>query len=636
MVEPPVFASRVIVDPRERLCNRVCANLLREANYYTTSDEKVRKIKEDASIVLQSDPEFVLQLAYYCREVLNIRSTSNFLLALAASDSRSKQYLPAYFGKSVRLPSDLLEVVELIQTLSPKATEGKVYVPKVLQIAIQEKFPEFNVYQLGKYCSEGKRKRALKTNKLKMIKESNERELEEAKQRGESPQVSRNKRTRRPATEDAVVQELKINKRKLSMKQVVRLCHLKEPAREVMCILGKRYPADPDVFAASKLSAFGPFKAKLAGKRMKIPTPRTWETEVSMKGNCADVWEDLVKSAKLPFMAMLRNLRNMILTGVDLTTHNINIARLQDPDEIANSRLFPFRFLSAFQAIKVDIEELNALKEHREVAKPVKRNGKKAKYTAKTLRPAEVISLETIRDYKEALETAIRISTTLNVKPIMGHSVIFCDVSGSMRTPISGGSGLGSITDCMQIAVLLGLMLRSVCKSVDFKIFSSIKPGRTKKCWLPVDIEGNNILEEMDKVLELASMLGGGTDFPYDYVDQITREGVHIDNMFIFSDMMVSPGKNEFANSASGKSNSIAKVLKRYRKNVNPQMKFVTVDLAGQGRSLVGAELDNDLLNIEVTGYSDAILRLVSELQISQVEAVKEAAIKMTGPAVSN
>jgi len=634
MVDEVSFESVVINDPRERLCNRVCANLLREANYYTTSDEKISRLRADLHLVSQSDPEFVCQLAYYAREVLNIRTTSNFLLAWASTNTRTKPFLPAYFNASVRLPSDLLEVVELIQVLSSKAVEGKVYIPKVLQIAIKDKFPEFNIYQLGKYCSEGKRKRGLKARKDKRINDSNRAELEEAATRNEATHASRNKRMNRKAREREESKEEvpSFDKKKLSMKQVVRLCHLKEPAKEVMAILGKRYPENEDVFNASKLAQSGQFKPKLAGKRMKIPTPRTWETEVSMKGNRAEVWESLVKEAKLPFMAMVRNLRNMIETGVDEATHNINIARLNDPDEVGNSRMFPFRFLSAFEAIKVDMTYLQQLKEFSD---PDTLSGN-AKRIAKLKRPVEVISLETMTNYKLALENSIRIATSLNVKPIMGNSVIFCDVSGSMRTPISGGSGLGSVRDCMQIGILLGLMLRSVCKNVDFKVFSSKKPGKTNKCWLNVDVQDGSILDQMESVLELASKLGGGTDFPYDYVDKITRDREHIDTMFIFSDMMVSPGKNEFASTDSGKSNSISKVLDKYRKTVNPKMKFVTIDLAGSGRSLTGGEFDNDFLNLEVTGYSDAILRLVSELQISQIEAVTEAALAVVGRQQSN
>lgn len=52
----------------------------------------------------------------YTRLELNIRTTANFLLALAANHDECRKYLKYYFAKSIRLPSDWIEVAELYQT----------------------------------------------------------------------------------------------------------------------------------------------------------------------------------------------------------------------------------------------------------------------------------------------------------------------------------------------------------------------------------------------------------------------------------------------------------------------------------------------------------------------------------------
>ena len=49
---------------------------------------------------------------------------------------------------------------------------------------------------------------------------------------------------------------------------------------------------------------------------MKLPVPETWETQVSLKGNKAETWQALLDHNKLPFMAMLRNLRNLIKANI--------------------------------------------------------------------------------------------------------------------------------------------------------------------------------------------------------------------------------------------------------------------------------------------------------------------------------
>src|ERR1700678_2029109 len=86
------------------------------------------------------------------------------------------------------------------------------------------------------------------------------------------------------------------------------------PTSSVMCILGKKYPTTQEEFTKSGLT--GTFEPARAGKRMKLPVPETWETLLSAKGNKASTWEELIEHKKLPFMAMLRNIRNLIFTGI--------------------------------------------------------------------------------------------------------------------------------------------------------------------------------------------------------------------------------------------------------------------------------------------------------------------------------
>jgi hypothetical protein len=157
-------------------------------------------------------------------------------------------------------------------------------------------------------------------------------------------------------------------------------------------------------------------------------------------------------------------------------------------------------------------------------------------------------------------------------------------------------------------------MLKFVCESSEVRVFSS--PSRTSngKCHLPADLEGDNILENMDRVLAMQQSLGGGTDFPFDFIEELIESKTHIDQMFIFSDMMISPGTDAMSHTISGENWTVASILQAYREQVNPNMLFVTVDLAGHGRSVLGAELEDDFRNILITGYSDAILRLVSEI----------------------
>ena len=67
----------------------------------------------------------------------------------------------------------------------------------------------------------------------------------------------------------------------ITLQQLVRKLHIAEPVQFVMALVGKKYPATLEEFYAARLS--GVFNPDLAGKRMKLQTPETWETQVSLK-----------------------------------------------------------------------------------------------------------------------------------------------------------------------------------------------------------------------------------------------------------------------------------------------------------------------------------------------------------------
>jgi telomerase protein component 1 len=73
----------------------------------------------------------------------------------------------------------------------------------------------------------------------------------------------------------------------LTMKDLVELCHIKA-TKLTSAIVGAKYPKTKEEF--EKKFGEGGFDESLAGKRMKLTTPVTWETELSQKGNKPEVW----------------------------------------------------------------------------------------------------------------------------------------------------------------------------------------------------------------------------------------------------------------------------------------------------------------------------------------------------------
>jgi len=94
-----------------------------------------------------------------------------------------------------------------------------------------------------------------------------------------------------------------------------------------------------------------------------LETPYTWETELSRVGrqrfdSAADkkeavrkVWQELIASRRMGYMATLRNLRNMLDVQMDKESIEQVCNYLANAEAVAKSRQLPFRFLSAFNEV---------------------------------------------------------------------------------------------------------------------------------------------------------------------------------------------------------------------------------------------------------------------------------------------
>lgn len=81
----------------------------------------------------------------------------------------------------------------------------------------------------------------------------------------------------------------------------------------------------------------------------------TWENAVSdlkARVGAKKVWDAM--APHLPYMAALRNLRNMDEAGIDPKRARALADRLADPAEVAKSRQFPFRFYTAYREAPSD------------------------------------------------------------------------------------------------------------------------------------------------------------------------------------------------------------------------------------------------------------------------------------------
>jgi len=396
--------------------------------------------------------------------------------------------------------------------------------------------------------------------------------------------------------------EKELKQRSFTLKQLIRQLHISKPVKAVMSLLGKKYPSNFEDFIQSKLE--GEYDADKAGKRMKLPIPETWETQVSMFGNKAEVWERLIDHKKLPYMAMLRNLRNMIKSGISEKHHNLVIRKLQDEGAVINSKQFPFRFFSAYEVLDELLAEFNNYKEwllnpseEMKQTKPkvgqLKRGAKKEK-TKKE--PSDMnYDDQLIKRYKTALDNALKVATRFNVSPIKGSTAIFINLGQEMQLNVGGsGKSLGKQARTIaDIAALMGLMLKYACEYSKLNVYIS---GIVHK---DIKLDPGTILDNMKALSELKNFSSNRFCLE-DCFMEFLQNREHFDNLIILG--------NGVSNTEFHKS-----FLKKYRAMINKDLLFVNVNLSHAECGLMeNLEFNHDN-DISISGYSDSILRFIAE-----------------------
>lgn len=285
-----------------------------------------------------------------------------------------------------------------------------------------------------------------------------------------------------------------------------------------------------------------------------LNTPYTWETELSIKGNTKEVWEQLINSKKVGYMALLRNLRNILTVN----PNNIQLVLdfIQSPEAVKNSKQLPFRFYSAYKAIGGE------------------------GHAAYFHDPFQIRAVTfNMNDAITALQNAMECST-MNLETIPGKTILVNDDSGSMRwTSVSHNS---SIT-CAEIAALMMAISHKICEQSITSSFSS-----TYRI-MPLD-KRNGILSNTKKVVE--NCQGGATRMEKIF-QYLCHHNIVADRIVIFSDDQ----SHGYPDSA----------WRMYKETIAPNAWLHLIDLAGYG-----TQVFNSTDNVTYTpGWSEKILQFI-------------------------
>lgn len=176
-----------------------------------------------------------------------------------------------------------------------------------------------------------------------------------------------------------------------------------------------------------------PTKAIQAFKEGTLETADTWESSISATGgdqeSKAKEWIRLVEEHRLGYLALLRNLRNIIEVAPSRQwVQKYLLPSIADATAIKKSRIYPYQIYSAFKAI-------------------------------------DTISN---RMLQVALEDAFTLACR-NIVPLTGKTLVILDVSGSMDSPISARSEI-SLKEC---GAVFATMFKVAGNDIDFIKFGN-------------------------------------------------------------------------------------------------------------------------------------------------------------------
>ena len=339
----------------------------------------------------------------------------------------------------------------------------------------------------------------------------------------------------------------------------------------------------------------------------KLEIPYTWETELSALGqkeDCCDEdkrnkWAELINSGKLGYMALLRNLRNILDVQVDYDVLNTVIERISNPYEVAKAKQFPFRYFSAYKEIKG--------------------------YEAKTESDLQTALIDLgLGEHKKdnsgnlmlsALENAV-ISSVSHIEGFNENTkvMIATDMSGSMCHPISAKSKI----QYYEVGILMSMLLRNCCNKVVTGIFGDE--------WKVIDLPKDNILQNTDAIANRIGEVGYGTlgNKPLRW---LIENKIVVDKVMYFTDMQFWEGTRCYNTilKCSYIDNTFANLWNEYKK-ISPQARLYLFDLAGYGYAPISIPREDVTL---IAGWSDKIFTIMQSIENGSEALAKVQSIEL-------
>ena len=143
------------VDALTELYMRAATCLVGEPKFYESANFADQELIRSTHAVLKTNPEFVLQLAVYCREQMHLRSVPLVLCAEYANMAPGTgPNARKYISRVIQRADELSEIIAY-QFERNKVSPRNTKLPMAIKAGVAGAFPKFDAYALGKYNRDG-------------------------------------------------------------------------------------------------------------------------------------------------------------------------------------------------------------------------------------------------------------------------------------------------------------------------------------------------------------------------------------------------------------------------------------------------------------------------------------------------
>lgn len=487
--------------------------------FYEKFDDTAKSMYD---LVQKCDPEFCMKLAVYAREKMHLRSmplllTIFVLKHISTSDSLREKYrhqMKATVTRVIQRVDEIPEIISCYLNMNSIKAKGNKSVRKLSNILKNGISDSFHKFDQYQF------------------------------------------------------QKYKGNNKEISLQNAIHIVHAK-PTNEAEKELFKK-------IADNELGAANTWEAKLSkdGQKKDKAKKESWEETIDM---WITITNDKIKRVK-NYMAILRNLRNILEAGVSEYHIDKVCAAISNRNAVLKSKQLPFRFFNAYRVVQ-DTSSV---------------------YSSKIL---------------DAIEDAVNHSVA-NLKGCDGNLLIASDVSGSMMHYINNGGrairrGFSRYDDHFQknydiqlyhIGLLLGNLAHNVNPQSVIGMF-----GNT---WKPISLPSKTPVKNTIDMERREGEVGYST-YGYKVIDWALEQNQVFDKIFMFSDGQMYNSRYTHNNQISLGDSQVIESWHKYLKTKNKNAKLYIFDLGGYGTTPIR------IINGQtyfIAGWSDKVFEVLESI----------------------